>query len=269
MPRFADTSAVRVRLEQDRAWSAYALGDLSPQFAAAAEWHAEAGGPGANGPLVLVFRAFTVPIVFGIGDPPDLQPLLQEVEAPTIALQLRVEAVPALLPRFEVDTLHPMWRMALKHDAFETLPLTDVVSVGQDHASAVQRLFDVAERQGDAPDFFLPAMLASGFFRGVWHGPELVALAGTHLVAEDMGVCAIGHVYTRADWRGRGLGTRVTAAVAVEALQRGIPTIVLNVRHTNRGALRIYERLGFIRRCDFVEGRAERARRGRSRPESG
>jgi RimJ/RimL family protein N-acetyltransferase len=46
----------------------------------------------------------------------------------------------------------------------------------------------------------------------------------------------------------------VTSAVVQHAIDREIPTIVLNVSQENHGARRVYERLGFRRDCEFFEG---------------
>jgi ribosomal protein S18 acetylase RimI-like enzyme len=46
------------------------------------------------------------------------------------------------------------------------------------------------------------------------------------------------------DWRGRGIGTQVLAAIRDEAQASGLP-VRLSVFLTNTAALRLYERLGF------------------------
>ena len=83
-------------------------------------------------------------------------------------------------------------------------------------------------------------MLAQGTFYGVREGADLVAIAGTHLFSDALGICTIGNVYTRRDHRRRGLGARVTSAVVEHALERAVPTIVLNVGQSNEGARRVY-----------------------------
>jgi predicted GNAT family acetyltransferase len=91
-------------------------------------------------------------------------------------------------------------------------------------------------------------------FFGTWENGELVAVAGTHLAVPAEGVGAIGNVYTRRDRRGLGLAGALTSAVAGELLRMGVRTIGLNVTQRNAAAIRVYERLGFFRYCDFIEG---------------
>lgn len=255
MPRVHDLARVRARLERDPAWSAYALGDLSPQFAHWAEWHASPDDDG----IVLAYRQFGLPIVFAIGPPAAVHPLIQEIDAPGITLQVQPEILPALAPRFVVESTDAMWRMVLRTEAFRPPDLLDIEPLGPADVDALRALYADGEPAGEAPDFFSPSMLEAGMFRGVRGRGTLLAAAGTHIVAADMGICAIGNVYTRRDWRGRGLGARVTAAVAAEALARGIAHVVLNVRQRNVAARRVYERLGFVAHTGFFEGSARHA----------
>ena len=83
-----------------------------------------------------------------------------------------------------------------------------------------------------------------------------MAAAGTHLLVPAEGVAAIGNVYTQQDRRGRGLATQVTGAVVAELVRisPALDVIALNVNMTNDAALRVYQRLGFIRYCAFYEG---------------
>lgn len=255
MPRVADLAVVRSMLERDRPWSAYALGDLSPGFAEYCDWYAD----DSRDAIMLLFHGFDTPILFGLGEPGRLARLFAEIEAPAVALHIRSEAVPALAPRFAKVDVKPMWRMVLDAGAFRPLERSDVERLGPGDVEDVARLYTDGVESGETPDFFFPSMLDQGTFRGIRAGGELVSAAGTHLFAPDLGVCAVGNVYTRRDARGRGLAARVTSAVVADVLGRGVETVVLNVRHANDGANRVYEKLGFRRYCEFVEGVAERA----------
>ena len=79
MPRIADLSVIRRILELDRPWAVYALGDLSPGFAEHCEWFALENDPPA---LVLLYRRFNPPILFGLGAPNRLTRLIQEIGVP-------------------------------------------------------------------------------------------------------------------------------------------------------------------------------------------
>ena len=135
--------------------------------------------------------------------------------------------MPRLAPRFVVEVTHPMWRMQLDVAAFSPPALTGVEPLTPADVDAIRELYADGDAAGEAPDFFAPSMLDAGLFFGVREAGTLVAAAGPHIVAPDMGICAIGNVYTRRDRRGRGHGQRVTAAVAAgaRALRRRNQTV--------------------------------------------
>lgn len=62
--------------------------------------------------------------------------------------------------------------------------------------------------------------------------------------------------------RGKGLGTQLTAALLEEGQRLGMEEFTLEVRVSNQAAIRIYERLGFVKegiRKKFYERPAEDA----------
>ena len=255
MPRLDDLSAIRTILELDRPWAVYALGDLSPGFAEHCEWFAFQDEPPA---LVLLYRRFDPPVLFAQGPPDRIARLMQEIEAPALSLHVRTDALAAILPPYRSPELRPMSRMLVEPETFR--PVAGEASpLGRADLDAINGLYADGHQTGEGPDFFDPSMVEQGMFRGVWEGDELVAVAGTHLIEEAYGVCAIGNVYTRRDRRRRGLASCVTSAVVSEALLRNLPTVALNVDQRNAAARSVYERLGFRRYCEFVEGLALRS----------
>ena len=254
MPLVTDLQRVRTALDRDRAWSAYAIGDLAPERLHFCSWYAPAADPHT---LVLLYRGFTPPIVFATGDPALLSQVFVELDATTVSLHLFSEMVDALQPTYAVTDITPMWRMTVSAESFRPAAADeDVVPLDPSHAGAVAALFADAREGGEEPPFYRPSMLAEGSFRGIWEDADLIAVAGAHLFSSALGVCTIGNVYTRRDRRRRGLGARVTSAVVRNALANSIPTIVLNVSQTNDAARRVYEQLGFRVHCAFVEGLA-------------
>lgn len=255
MPPISDLNVVRSLLNRDRQWAAYAIGDLSPGLVEHCEWRAPVSGAPA---LLLVYRGFSPPITFAMGDARELCDLFAEIHEPEISLHVRPEAIDAISPIYRPMYTRVMKRMALQPEAYRAVPHDDAREINAQHLAAVAALYDDGHRRNEGPTFFHSAMLEQKTFRGIWEDDALVAIAGTHLFSAEEGVCAIGNVYTRSDRRGRGLAARVTSAVVVHALNEHVTTIVLNVGESNVAAQRVYERLGFEHYCEFMEGEARR-----------
>jgi ribosomal protein S18 acetylase RimI-like enzyme len=254
MPPLHDPAAIRDLLNRDRLWSVYPLGDLAPGFFPHCRWFRSAEEPAA---LLLLFQAFAPPVLFALGPPEQVAPLLDEIDPTTpLNLHIRPEVLPLLAPRYQFSGLHSMWRMTLDAAHFSPGDLGGAERLGPADLDAVRRLYADGDAAGEAPTYFAPDMLADGVFFGVREGLELVTAAGTHLVVPQEGVAAVGNIYTRRDRRGRGLAGRATAAVVAELLRRGLSTVALNVAQGNTAARRVYERLGFRVYCPFVEGLA-------------
>jgi GNAT superfamily N-acetyltransferase len=253
MPALTDLSRVRAILDRDRAWAAYALGDLSPHLVGQCSWYAPLDGSAA---LVLLYRGFNPPIVFAIGAAADVAPLFRELDAPEISLHVEPHALTPLESAYRPTDIRTMWRMAVEPSSFRPVPTTGVISLEASDLGAVNALYERGRLNGDGPTFFHPSMLEQGMFRGIREGGDLIAVAGTHLHSAELDVCTIGNIYTRPDRRRRGLAARATSAVVSDAVAQGIGTIVLNVGQENLGARRLYEQLGFRSHCEFVEGEA-------------
>lgn len=256
MPRTTDLARVKAALDRDRAWAAYAIGDLSPTLAGQCAWHLPTAGTDA---LVLIYRGFRPSIAFAIGGQADLAPLFAEIDEPVISLHVQQPGLDALTPSYRPTDVQPLWRMALAPAAFKPAPTHGVVVVDEDDLGAVSALYEDGHRHGEGPTHFHPSMLAQKSFRAVCEGHDVIAVAGTHLYSPELGVCTIGNVYTRRDRRRRGLAAKVTSAVIEQAIADGIGTIVLNVSQDNHDARRVYEKLGFETYCAFFEGEATRA----------
>ena len=257
MPQQTDRAAIRARLFADPAWSVYALGDLGPGFFEHTSWHTEPSGDA----LVMLYSAFETPVLFAIGQPEGVEPLLAEIaNLHRLYLSVRPEILPLMRSRYTVSHETPMWRMVLDPAHFPGEPSRAVRLSVADYP-ALLRLHADGEPSGEAPDFFSPGMVEKGIFYGIFEGPALVATAGTHLVVPSEGVAAVGSVYTRRDRRGQGLAGEATGSVTAELLRQMPPgaVIALNVRQDNAPALSVYRRLGYTIYCPFYEGVAERA----------
>ncbi len=262
MPLLRDRATLRAALGVEPRWSLYALGDLTPGYFELSEWHA-AGGSDPRA-VVLLYRAVEPPVLFASGEPGAVLGLLDEFDDPAVYLHVRSGLVEAMAPWYRDAGLRPMWRMILDPAQFRPESNAGCARLTAADAPAIEQLYLDGREAGESPDFFFAPMVENGVFFGVWEGGELIAVAGTHLVTPEEGVAAIGNVYTRRDRRGRGLAGALTSTVAAELVRMGVQTIGMNVIQRNEAAVRVYERLGFYRYCDFIEGPAVRVMASRA-----
>jgi ribosomal protein S18 acetylase RimI-like enzyme len=173
-------------------------------------------------------------------------------------LHVRPEIVPVLQTRYLIPHPKPMWRMVLELPKFHAAPIAGVNRLKTADLPALNQLYADGKAAGEVPEFFFASMLEQGVFFGIRENNDLIAVAGTHLVAPPEGVAAVGNIYTRRDRRGRGLAARVTSAVVSELLGMNIDVVALNVNQQNVSAIGVYERLGFAMYGEFIEGVASR-----------
>jgi ribosomal protein S18 acetylase RimI-like enzyme len=134
-----------------------------------------------------------------------------------------------------------------------------LLHLGPSDVPAIESL--IAQSGSFAPDGFASYQVADGLFFGIADDcGGLAAVGGTHILNTEEGVAAIGNVCTHPDFRGRGYAKAITTEIVSQLRSAGVPVIVLNVIHENRTARRLYESLGFVEHCSFVEGIVARRR---------
>jgi ribosomal protein S18 acetylase RimI-like enzyme len=251
VPEITDVAQIRAILRSDPAWSVYALGDLAPGYFEHCSWYIPRNGDRA---LALIYRGFTPPILFTLGDAHAISILLDEIGAEaSYSLHVHPAVLPVLDKRYRIEE-KAVLRMVIAPDDFKAAPFEDAVRLGPDDACSLERLYEDGRDVGESPEHFHSEMLRDGVFFGIREREDLVAAAGTHVVAPAESVGAVGNVYTRRDRRGMGLAANVTSAVITELLRMKLTTIGLNVYPRNSTAVRVYERLGFRTHCEFYTG---------------
>jgi predicted GNAT family acetyltransferase len=88
-----------------------------------------------------------------------------------------------------------------------------------------------------------------GQFWGIRREGRLVAMAGERMKVP--GMSEVSGVCTHPDWRGHGFAQALSAFVANDIQKRG-ETPFLHAYAVNRAAIRLYERLGFVLRCEMA-----------------
>lgn len=253
-----DVAAIRALLLREPIWSIYAIADLQPAFAAYCHWSVVEGDQGAA--VVLIFTALQPPILFATGDGAAVAAALKSSELPAqIYVTVRPEHFPLVSTHYTwLEEPHPMVRMVLP----PTAP-TKPQEAPSAAAPAVARLYPADApaiaalyRQGGpfTPDYFDPYQLADGVFYGVKDEQgALLAVGGTHIIAWEEGMGAIGNMYTHPAQRGKGYARAVLGAIIAELQARNVTTIVLNVDERNATARGLYERYGFMPAFTFIE----------------
>ncbi len=239
---------IRRILNQDRIWSAYALGDLIEPLYSQCKWIV-----GENA-LILLFDPLQPPILLTVGAADEIEQLLSQVPATTYHISIQTEIAAALETTFVVEPL-ALNRMVLLPEQFPDIDTSQAKLLSQADLGPINTLFALGEATGDMPDGFLAQQLDDELTFGIWgKNGELAAVAGTHLYNPQESVAAVGNVYVHPNYRGQGFGRIATAKVTKQLLHLGVETIVLNVRQHNVVAQRLYEKLGYVNYCEFYEG---------------
>ncbi|HEY2077503.1 MAG TPA: GNAT family N-acetyltransferase [Streptosporangiaceae bacterium] len=151
----------------------------------------------------------------------------------------------------------PAWQVLMNVDAVQltgelvaALPDAEAIPLGP---ADMPEMLDLVARTEPGP--FLPRTIELGGYLGIRRGGALVAMAGERL--RPPGWAEISAVCTDPAFRGHGLATRLTLAVAAAITARGEQPF-LHAASDNVPALRLYESLGFRPRrpATFVVTRA-------------
>lgn len=241
-------NVIRSILMQDPVWSAYALADLRTDLLPLCRWTVAGDG------LLLIFTGLEPPILLTVGPAADVETALAQAELPEkVYLSVRHEHLPPVQALYAGEEYRVMVRMALGADVAMLPTAHPVRRLPREDVSAIEALIGLGGPF--APDGFAPYQVDDGFFFGVKdRGGELAAVGGTHIINRAEGVAAIGNVYTRPDCRGKGYARAITTEIVSRLRAAGLPLIVLNVNRENEAARKLYDSLGFVEHCSFVEG---------------
>lgn len=264
-----DKVEIEAVLRRDWVYAAYALGDLEPEQSEYCTWYLAEAAQQVSA-LALVYRRLEPPVLLTMGDPAGVAAIFEAVALPArIYMASQLATLPVFQAHYDFgdDRVRPMVRMAVSGGTFQPAGRQAdghlLRRLGVSDVPAIEAL--VAHGGPFAPDAFSPAQVAEGLFYGVEAGTaarsdpgELLAVAGTHLVAHTTKIAAVGNIYTHPGYRGQGCGQLVTTAVTADLLDQGLH-VVLNVDSGNATAIHMYEKLGYRTHCPFVEGVGRRS----------
>jgi len=237
-------SAARRFLERDRLYAAYALGSIEQEsWSSCTALRASVEGrPRAL--YMLIQPAETVTTLLVMGEPRALEETFYHpaAGAPIAWINAKDEHLECLKRHWLLENPEPMLRMWATKESFaepENNGNFDLRRLRPRDKEALQEAYDAAFGTPTAA-----RLMHRGPYFGVWKRNRLISVAGTHFIAPDIGLTAIGNVWTRPRFRGKGLATLVVGAVTRELLA-DYEVVVLSVREDNAAAKAAYERVGY------------------------
>ena len=247
----ATAAEARAFFERDRLLAAYALADLDPSNVDTSRWRLARRGREAVAGLLLV-EVLPFRPCFAMGDPDALAAAFRSLDEPRLVVAVPPAGRTAVEQSYRFERVDSMRRMVTDRAAFRPRATHQVARLGPDHVEALVDLYGEASRS-----YFTAERLRREIYFGIYDGRRIVSAAGTHVRSAAAGIAAVGNVLTRIGHRDRGMATSVTSAVTEAALGEH-RDVVLNVRHQNAPAIRVYERLGYRTHASFLEGPAAR-----------
>ncbi len=242
----ADPDEIRVLLEPEKAYAAYAIAQLEPRLFSQCDWYTSTGPAGRA--VVLHSRSGLGRALFADGDGQALDAILSLHPGPRFSFgSLRLEHRHTVEKYFFFTRRQTMLRMAVTSDMFSPVEGAAVRLRGRD-VPAVNRLY--SSEGGGAS--YTAAHIEEGVYYGVLIDGKLASIAGTHVVSPSEGVAVVGNVFTHARYRGQGLAAIATSATTHELLER-CPLVALTVEQDNDPAIRVYRTLGYETHCTLHE----------------
>lgn len=235
-----DRDQIKKLLERDPWLNIYALGDLDILYRPYVEWYR--GGDA----LVCIFRGGEIPTLMALeaslsADMPKLLHDLMEQLPDYFYAHLSTGLERCFHGSFDIESSEGDYKMALRGmNLLESIDTGSAVPL--DH-EAIPELLELY-RDGYPGNWFDPDMLDLNRYFGIRQGGKLVAAAGTHVYSREYAAAALGNIVVLPSYRGRGLGSQVSAALSRLLVSEGI-RVGLNVHQQNGSAIRCYRKIGF------------------------
>jgi ribosomal protein S18 acetylase RimI-like enzyme len=236
-------------LEKNPYLHMYSIGDLDDLFRPLTDWYGwqEAGELQS---IICVYKGGDVHTLMGLTD-------MYNKEKAAFMINL-LKGVSSRLPSFFYAHLSPGLEEQFRdtHEfessaAHYKMALTDksrLKNVKNIHAERLkpEDIPGLLELYNEsyAGNWFDPEMFDMNRYFGIRKGDTIISVAGTHVYSPENHASAIGNITTHPDYRGRGFGTGVTAALGYALVSEGM-RVGLNVSQNNKSAIACYKKAGF------------------------
>lgn len=211
----------------------------SPIWTALGAKHAHLG---RGGPLARRYDPDVAPFAALASETPDAYEALRRLLEPHEYVVLQSLTPPAEANGLQAKPLGTVQQMVAGRQAGNA-DQRDVIRLGP---RDVPEMLDLAQRAKPGP--FRKRTREMGNYIGIRNGGRLIAMAGERMALD--GYVEVSAVCVDEQWRGHGLAGRLVKVLCEEIEGRG-DTPFLHVFRHNATAIGLYERLGFVLRCDF------------------
>ncbi len=242
----SDPAEIRRLLEPERAYTAYALAQLDPRLFPRNKWYRSAG---PNGQALLVHSKSPLGnALFALGDATALDAVLSLHPGPRFAFGTVMLDHKAIARKYFLMTRpQVMLRMTVERDAFRPVAAAAQRLVSSD-IKAVNRLYS---KEG-GPTAYRTEHLDDAVYYGIYEGPDLISIAGTHVFSGAERIAVVGNVFTHPRYRGQGLAKASTSALT-QHLLADCDLVALTVEKDNDAAVAVYSGLGYETKCRLHE----------------
>ena len=251
----SDKQRLLTHFQKDPILFAYHIGDLDDFFFPDCQWAVAYNETARIEDAVLVYFGGTVPAMVAFGLTTKLPELLREVlEISPRRFNCHFQKQHAgCFEAFNATSFGTHCKMHLRESDLPPAESDNsILRLDQSHEPALADLY----QRSYPGNYFVPRMLETGKYFGLFESERLAAVAGVHVDSAQYCIAALGNITTDPDYRGRGLARRVTAHLCRELI-RERKMVCLNVKADNLSAIRCYEKLGFVKTHEYEEAQFE------------
>lgn len=239
-----DKDRIERFLRQNTPMHLYELGDLDADFFPDTQWYAGIFEEKLIA-LALLYSGLSIPTLIALNQETDALSDLIFGARKRLPNQYYAHLSPglesALKSRYSFENLGPHYKMILSEPVLiKRVDTTEVIHL---HSSDIADLISLYD-ESYPESWFDPSVFKNGIYTGIRMEGRLVSVAATHVYSKKYRVAALGNITTHPDYRNQGYGARVVADLCKNLLN-SVDHIGLNVKVSNKTAIKLYENLGF------------------------
>jgi ribosomal protein S18 acetylase RimI-like enzyme len=249
-----DKSHLQRHFEKDKERFCYHLGDLDDFYFKNCQWAVDYAERARVEECVLIYTGGTTPAVLAFGLTERFSSLLDEalyLLPPKFFGHYQAEHRSILLRMYNEKTLGLHYRFKLKKYIKQENKTTSMVPtrLNISHENDLITLYQSAYPQS----YFIPRMLESDKYLGLFDNEKLVAVSGVHVDSNEYSIAVLGNIAVHPDHRNKGLATILTSLLVEELVDEN-KLVCLNVKADNSEAITVYKKLGFEKALEYHEG---------------